>query len=193
MATYGTTDAGEYETHDLELQLPFLMLLTGCSRSGKSMLTTRLMALSSRVMTRTPACVLVSYCHMKPAYRELARQAPCLVELLDGAKHFTEQLTMEPGTLVIVDDMQATHAPLLSSWFTRTHHYDSSIIHLVQNIFDQDPSHRTISLNTTYIVLFKNPRDMSQVSHLDKQVYPGGTDSRLSRRHVLQGPQLCGD
>ena len=98
-----------------------------------------------------------------------------LVQVMDGAKHFTEQLTTEPGTLVIIDDMQATHARLVSSWFTRrAHHYDSFIIHLVQNVFDKDPSHRTISLNATYIVLFKIPRDMSQVSHLDKQVYPGG-------------------
>ena len=35
------------------------------------------------------------------------------------------------------------------------------------------PIHRTISLNTTYIVLFKNCMDMSQVSHLDKQISPG--------------------
>ena len=86
-----------------------------------------------------------------------------------------QQLTTEPGTLVIVHDMQATHSHLLSSWFTHgAHHYDTSIIHLVQNVFDKDPSHWTISLNATYIVLFKNSRDMSQVSHLDKQVNPGG-------------------
>ena len=50
---------------------------------------------------------------------------------------------------------------------------------------------KTISLNATYIVLFKNPRDMSQVSHLDKQVYPGGNglltaaycDATSSRAH----------
>ena len=64
---------------------------------------------------------------------------------------------------------------LVCSWFMRwAPHYDMSIIHLVQNAFDKDPSHRTISLNATYIVLFMNPRDMSQVSHLDKLVYPGG-------------------
>ena len=71
--------------------------------------------------------------------------------------------------------MQAIHASPVSTWFMcKSHHYDTSIIHLVQNVFDKDPSHRTISLNATYIVLFKNPRDMSQVSYVDKQVYPGG-------------------
>ena len=38
--------------------------------------------------------------------------------------------------------MPATH---------KSHHYNTSIFHLVQNV----PSHRTISLNATYIVLFK--------------------------------------
>ena len=42
----------------------------------------------------------------------------------------------------------------------------TAIIHLVQNIFNKDPSHRTISLNDTYIILFKNPRNKS------KQLYP---------------------
>ena len=88
--------------------------------------------------------------------------------------------------------MQETHPHLVSSWFTRgAHHYDSSIIHLVQNVFDKDPSCRTIHLNATCIVLFKNPRDMSQVSHLDKQVYLGGNglltaayrDAMSSRTH----------
>ena len=126
-------------------------------------------------MTRTPARVLVFYSHKQPAYREFARQAPCPVQLLDGAKHFTEQLTMEPGILVIINDMQATHARLVTSWFTRwAHHYDSTIIHLVQNVFDKKPNHRTISLIAIYIVLFRNPRDMSHISHLDKQVNPGG-------------------
>ena len=107
---------------------------------------------------------------MQPAYRELAKQAPCPVELLDGAKHFTEQLTRIPGTLVIVDDMQMTHACLVSSWFMCwAHHYDTFIIHLVQNVIDKDPGHPTISLNATYIILLKYPRDMSQVSHASTQ------------------------
>ena len=110
MVTSSTTDAGEYEMHDLRLQWPFHWLLADCSGSGKSTLTTRLVALSSQVMTRTHARVLVFCSHMQPAYREQARQAPCPVELLDGAKHFTEQLTRKPGTLVIVEDKQPTPA-----------------------------------------------------------------------------------
>ena len=31
---------------------------------------------------------------------------------------------------------------------------------------------RTISLNAHYLILFKNPRDASQINHLAKQMYP---------------------
>ena len=31
---------------------------------------------------------------------------------------------------------------------------------------------RTISLNAHYMILFKNPRDGSQITHLSKQMYP---------------------
>ena len=169
------TDFETCDETDLALKWPFRMLMAGCSGSGKSTLTTRLVARADRVMSRCPVRIVVFYTHMQEAYREMARVAPCPVELLDGAEHFTDAFATEPGTLVIVDDMQATHAQLVSAWFTRkSHHYDTSIIHLAQNVFDKGPSHRTISLNATYIVLFKNPRDMSQVSHLDRQAYPGG-------------------
>ena len=56
----------------------------------------------------------------------------------------------------------------------KSHHYDVSIIHLVKNVWDKDRKDRTISLNATFIILFKNPSHMSQISHLDKQVYLSG-------------------
>ena len=66
-----------------------------------------------------------------------------------------------------MDNIQATHTHLLSAWFMyKSHHYDTSFIHRVQNVIDKGPTLRTISLITTYTILFKNPRDMSHVSHL---------------------------
>ena len=47
------------------------------------------------------------------------------------------------------------------------------MLYLVQNIFPKNKESRTISLNSKYIVVFKNPRDASQKSHLARQMYPG--------------------
>ena len=43
----------------------------------------------------------------------------------------------------------------------------------MQNLFPKYKESRTISLNSQYIVVFKNQRDVSQMTTLAKQMYPG--------------------
>ena len=51
-----------------------------------------------------------------------------------------------------------------------------AVICIVQNLFHQGKGNRSISLNSHYLVLFKNPRDKLQILTLAKQMYPGQTD-----------------
>lgn len=169
------------DPEDTRLKWPFRILIAGSSGSGKSTLMVKLVERADEAMTRTPTRIHLFFAHMQDAYVRLSEVAPCPVQLHEGGP--SEDFSTPPGTLVIIDDLQATHAPIVSAWFTRkSHHMDSSVMYLVQNVFDKSPHHRTISLNATYIVLFKNPRDASQVSHLDRQVYPGG-DGLLTRAY----------
>ena len=65
--------------------------------------------------------------------------------------------------------------------FTRgSHHRNLSVIYIVQNIFHLGKGSRSISLNSHYLVLFKNPRDKLQILTLAKQMYPGQTDFFLN-------------
>jgi hypothetical protein len=58
--------------------------------------------------------------------------------------------------------------------FTKlSHHRDVSVVFVTQNLFHRNRFVRTMNLNTHYLVLFKNPRDASQVSVLARQMYPG--------------------
>ena len=150
-------------------------MISGCSGSGKTTLLEKMISKADEVMTRSPSEIIIFYNHMQQAYRDIQRNASCPVKLLYGSSNLTPQFKTTPGTLVVIDDMQASHSNIVSEWFTRlAHHLDSSVIYLVQNVFDKSLHHRTINLNATHIVLFKNPRDGSQVTHLDKQVFPGG-------------------
>ena len=47
------------------------------------------------------------------------------------------------------------------------------MLDLVQNRFPKNKESRTINLNSQYMVVFKNPRDASEMSHLARQMYPG--------------------
>ena len=44
---------------------------------------------------------------------------------------------------------------------------------MTQNLFYKNKQTRTLSLNSHYIVLFKNARDATQVANLAHQMYPG--------------------
>jgi len=57
--------------------------------------------------------------------------------------------------------------------FTKgSHHRNVSVVFLTQNLFPKNKFARTISLNAHYMVLFKNPRDVSQFANLARQMYP---------------------
>ena len=83
-------------------------------------------------------------------------------------------------SLVIIDDLMNETNRSVTDLFTKgSHHRNLSVIHIVQNLFSRNKEHRTISLNAHYLVIFKNPRDNSQILHLAKQAYS-------SRPKVLQ-------
>ena len=146
-------------------------MMAGGSGSGKSTLMAAIIANLSSVMDRVPERIVVAYSRMQPMYDEMKRLAPCPVIFVQG---LDEDFKTDPNTLLLIDDLQGTNnVRTICQWFTKnSHHYDTSVFYLVQNIFDKTPEHRTISLNTHYIIAFKNPRDASQISHLAKQVYP---------------------
>ena len=54
-----------------------------------------------------------------------------------------------------------------------THHKCVSVIMITQNLYPGGKHAKTIALNTWYMVLMKNLRDVSQVSILGRQLYPG--------------------
>ena len=66
--------------------------------------------------------------------------------------------------------------------FTRSsHNRNLSVIYIVQNLFHQGKGSHSISLNSHYLVLFKNPRDKLQILTLAKQMYPRQTDFILKQ------------
>ena len=60
-------------------------------------------------------------------------------------------------------------ANLFTKW---SHHRNVSVMFLTQNLFYKNRHMRTISLNSHYMVLFKNPRDAGLFSILARQMYP---------------------
>ena len=73
--------------------------------------------------------------------------------------------------LVVIDDLMSETDERVTKLFTKkSHHCNTSVIYLVQNLFPKGKESRSISINAQYMVLFKNPRDNTQVVNLAKQM-----------------------
>ena len=55
-------------------------------------------------------------------------------------------------------------------------HRGISVVYLMQNLFPPGKLLRTISLNSHYLVIFRNRHDSLGISTLAKQMFPGRTD-----------------
>lgn len=79
-----------------------------------------------------------------------------------------------PGSkLLIIDDLMRESDARVVDLFTKgCHHGNISLLFITQNIFHQGKGQRDMSLNTHYMVIFKNPRDKAQIRHLARQVCP---------------------
>ena len=77
--------------------------------------------------------------------------------------------------IVIIDDLshKLVNNPDGELMFTQyCHHMNISVVFVLHNLYQQGKCSRTIALNTKYMILFKSPRDMTQVQTLSRQCYP---------------------
>ena len=74
---------------------------------------------------------------------------------------------------IINDLMQsASGNQLVDNLFTNGRQLNLSVVFVSQNLFYAGKKRRTISLNSTYTVVFKDPRDQTQIRHLACQMFP---------------------
>ena len=80
-------------------------------------------------------------------------------------------------TLYVIDDLmdEVSERVDIKNLFTRGRHINTSIIFLTQNLFHKGKHTRDMSLNSDYLVIFKNPRDTSSIGNLAKQMMPGNS------------------
>ena len=138
--------------------------------SGKSYFVQRLISYASEMIDPKPERIVWCY---GGGWQETFANFPN-VEFVSGL-NFTRANSNQP-LLLIIDDLMCETDENVTKMFTKgCHHQNMSVIYIVQNLFHKGKEHRTISLNSNYLVMFKNPRDVSQITHLAKQIAPGNT------------------
>lgn len=96
------------------------------------------------------------------------------VEYFNKIPDSFENESGEPLIVILDDLMHETSSNLAASQlFTKKSHHNSiTVLYLTQNCFHTGKQNRDISLNASYMVLFKTIRGKSQLNTLFQQIYP---------------------
>ena len=126
---------------------------------------------------QTPSQVLYCYGIYQDLFRKMEQELS-FVEFHEGLPSKDKIDTLKQGSLVILDDLARSivDSKQMEELFTMgVHHRKLSVVYINQNMYCQGKYARTINLNTHFLILFKNPRDVSQVACLARQIYPNTT------------------
>ena len=162
-------------------QHPFTSIISGMTGSGKTFWVQSLLQQSSQAIQLPPERIGWCYSQWQPAYLEILSTI-LQIEFVKGIPPALEDdyfFDVSKRNLIVLDDqmIDASKDKPIANLFTRgSHHHNLSVIYIVQNLFYQEKDSRSISLNSHYLILFKNPRDKLQIVTLAKQMYPGQTN-----------------
>ena len=154
----------------MKLQHPFTCIVSGPSGCGKSSLVKAI--IHHEVIEPRPDKILWLYAEDQPLYETMKN-----VEFIQGIPEDLEtRFQRRHNNVLVLDDlMTQCHSDqrLTRLFSVGSHHKNLSIIFIIHNLFHYGKEMRTVSLNSHYIILFKNPRDRLQISTLARQMYPG--------------------
>ena len=153
---------------DVRLQHPATIIVSGPTSCGKTEWTMRLLKHAKTMLYPPPENVYWCYGEYQEAFNNLEH-----VQLVEG---LPDPNSFDPKQrhLVVIDDLMGQLDSSVTQLFTRgSHHRNVTVVLIVQNFFTKNKEMRTISLNAHYLVLFKNPRSATQITHLAREMYPG--------------------
>ena len=153
----------------LPLHHSFTAIIAGPSRAGKSTFVARLLKFHKTMITPPPDKIYYCYGEWQKLYESPSFEG---VEFHHGDIDIND-INKDNNNLILYDDLMTQCNVNMEMMCTKySHHRNASVIFITQNIFQKSHHLRTMSLNASYLVLFKNPRDVNQISYLSRQMYP---------------------
>lgn len=165
-------------TMDTRWKHPFTCCVCGPTGCGKTQFVKSFLAQSSEICNVKFDRVLFYYAEWQEAYASelFSDTVGRKIEFKEGLPQLADyENEYEKKKLIILDDLmrESSSCDVILDLFTKgSHHKNISVIFISQNIFYKGKSQRDISLNTKYLIIFKNPRDRAQIKHLARQVFP---------------------
>jgi hypothetical protein len=114
-------------------------------------------------------------------YQDVFNEYKDFIEFHEGVYDVKSLGNIKGHKIVILDDLMHKLSEEIAETFTvYSHHLNVTVFFITQNIFHQNKYMRDVSLNTQYLILFGQRRDVSQINVLATQMFP------LQRKQFLK-------
>lgn len=154
---------------DISFKLPFGMIISGSSSSGKTSLLLRILAHADKLITPIPAQIVYAYGEYNKDIPSMKKAGISIVsglpseEFIDACK--------KPLLLILDDLMVYAKDTYLQNLFTKkSHHQNIGVIFITQNLFDKNV--KVARKNTHYIILTRAPNSALDISNIGRQLFP---------------------
>ena len=153
------------------------MSLTGQTGCGKTTLIRRLLKHKSDLFEPEPTEIMYCYGVYQKAYDEMQHDMP-EIKFYGGMPNESVLNDFLDGShkCIIYDDMMQSIVKSgdMENMFTKySHHRNCSVIYINQNVYCPGKHSRTINLNTQYYICMSNPRDVSTMKVMGRQLGMG--------------------
>ena len=161
--------------YDIRLKENFKLFLSGPSRCGKTFFVADLLQNLSTISKDSPSFIIYVYKTWQWKFDEMKHLVHVFLEDDENVVEKIKEYATGHSILVVFDDMinsksLSTVAPLFT---VDGRHMNMSLVFLTQRMFVNDEYFRQISQNCDYFIVFKNPRNSSEIRTLAQQITPG--------------------
>ena len=155
---------------DLRFVTPGILTICGATNTGKTTLALNILAMKDKLFDDSDIENVVFYFNLhQELYRIFEKQniVTRWVHSLPSVEEVKEDTENYRKSIIVIDDFaHQIDNNILELFTVLTHHGNIFTIYLTQFLFGKQPIHRAISLQSTYIILFKNQRDSQQIENL---------------------------
>lgn len=175
---YGNT-SDNMQTYDIRFVPSFKLFIAGASGSGKTTFVRQMLENIDSICQEIPEKIILVYSVWQAEYDNIRNRGLVDIFIQDDAElenKVNDHINKRP-LLLIFDDLIASNN---LSWISvlymvQGRHNNVSSVFISQRMFINDQHLRNISANSSYLILFKNPRNSRDISELAKQMTPGKT------------------
>ena len=160
---------------DVRLKENFKLFISGPSRCGKTFFVADLLQNIQTFAKQPPSQVIYIYKVWQTKFDEMKSVVHIFMQdeknIIDKIKEYATGVPI----LVVFDDMinSSSLSDLASLFTVDARHMNMSLVFLTQRMFVNDEHFRQISQNCDYFIVFKNPRNSSEIRTLAQQITPG--------------------